>query len=300
LTGLGLLLPGRGSTIAQKLEMNLYFLNRFFEINGHMRVPKEFPKDYPKEMQGLYEFVAEMRHMILINRLPPMELGDSKLIATGFEEWSKPLEGFPNAPTHKWTDEEDRLLLNAQLAIGNDDHHLQGHTPFDVSNHWRQLIGIPKFLSNSQRQRSGLTTLSKWMEDEDRILLNSQLAIGNEWKQITTENFSHWTFLSKQVAVYVYKKNIDGGHKIFNDNTKKFLLDRDDIKQCLTALRTQSVLKEILDAVNVLMSNAKKRPPSSEFGNTMNSNPSNDDTAHQILCGLCSPKKKVRKCDGPQ
>jgi hypothetical protein len=66
LTGLGLLLPGRGSTIAQKLEMNLYFLNRFFEINGHMRVPKEFPK-----MQGLYEFVAEMRHMILIDRLPP-------------------------------------------------------------------------------------------------------------------------------------------------------------------------------------------------------------------------------------
>jgi hypothetical protein len=108
LTGLGLHLPSLGSTIAQKLEMNLYFLNRIFEINGHMRVPKEFPKDYPKEMQGLYEFVAEMRHMILINRLPPTELGDSKLIATGFEEWSKPLEGFPNAPTHKWTEDEDR------------------------------------------------------------------------------------------------------------------------------------------------------------------------------------------------
>ena len=107
LTGLGLHLPSFGSRIAQKLEMNLYFLNRFFEINGHMRVPKEFPKDYPKEMQGLHEFVAEMRHMILIDRLPPTELGD-KLIATGFEEWSKPLEGFPNAPTHKWTEDEDR------------------------------------------------------------------------------------------------------------------------------------------------------------------------------------------------
>jgi hypothetical protein len=57
-------------------------LNRIFEINGHMRVPKEFPKDYPKEMQGLHEFVAEMRHLILINRLPPTDLGD-KLIANG-------------------------------------------------------------------------------------------------------------------------------------------------------------------------------------------------------------------------
>ena len=120
LTGLGLHLPSFGSRIAQKLEMNLYFLNRFFEINGHMRVPKEFPKDYPKEMQGLHEFVAEMRHMILIDRLPPTELGD-KLIATGFEKLSKPSEGFPNAPTNKWTEDEDRrILLNAQLAIGNN------------------------------------------------------------------------------------------------------------------------------------------------------------------------------------
>ena len=63
-----------------------------------MRVPKEFPKD------GLYEFVAKMRHRILINRLPPTELGD-KLIAPGFEEWSKPSEGLPNAPTHKWTED---------------------------------------------------------------------------------------------------------------------------------------------------------------------------------------------------
>ena len=67
--------------------------------------------------------------------------------------------------------------------------------------------------------------------------------------------------------MYVYKKNIGGVHNIFNDNTKKFLLDRDDIKQCLIALRTQSVSEEILDAVKVLMSNAKKRPPSSELGN---------------------------------
>jgi hypothetical protein len=73
-----------------------------------------------KVMQGLHEFVAEMRHMILIDRLPPTELGD-KLIATGFEEWSKPSEGFPNAPTNKWTEDEDRrILLNAQLAIGNN------------------------------------------------------------------------------------------------------------------------------------------------------------------------------------
>jgi hypothetical protein len=31
-----------------------------------MRVPKKSPKDFPKEMQGLYPFVAEMRHMIVI------------------------------------------------------------------------------------------------------------------------------------------------------------------------------------------------------------------------------------------
>jgi hypothetical protein len=112
------------------------------------------------------------------------------------------------------------------------------------------------------------------------------------------ENFSHWTYLSLKVAVYVYGKNIDGEHKIFDINTKRFFLVRDDIDQCLTALRTQSVSKEILDAVNVLMPNAKKRPPSSEIGNTMNSNPSNDDTAHQILLCVpcCPPKKKVRTC----
>ena len=45
--------------------------------------------------------------------------------------------------------------------------------------------------------------------------------------------------------------------------------------------------------LTISQSNAKKRPPVSEFGNTMNSNPSNDDTAHQILCVLCPPKKKV-------
>jgi hypothetical protein len=56
--------------------MHFDLLKRFYVINGHMRVPKEFPKE------GLYEFVAEMRHMILINRLPPTDLGD-KLIANG-------------------------------------------------------------------------------------------------------------------------------------------------------------------------------------------------------------------------
>ena len=49
--------------------------------------------------------------------------------------------------------------------------------------------------------------------------------------------------------------------------TKRFLLIRDDIEQCLIALRTQSVSEEISNVVNVLMSNAKKRPPSSELGN---------------------------------
>jgi len=148
-------------------------------------------------MQGpLYPFVAEMRHRILINRLPPTELG-KELKAIGFELHSKPLEGSPNAPTHKWTGKEDRLLLNAQLAIGNEWNqivlHLPGRTPFDVSNHWRELIGLPKFLSNSQRQQSGLTTLSKWTEDEDRILLERSISSGNQWKQIIRENFSHWT-----------------------------------------------------------------------------------------------------------
>jgi hypothetical protein len=114
----------------------------------------------------------------------------------------------------------------------------------------------------------------KWTEDEDRIILVKHLSSGNNWNE---ENLipgrtgsqiqSRWTNRSKQVAVYVYKKNIGGVHNIFNDNTKKFLLDRDDIKQCLIALRTQSVSKEISDAVKVLMSNAKKRPPSSELGN---------------------------------
>ena len=94
LTGLGMSLPSHGSLIVEKLEMYLDLLKRFLIINGHMRVPKEFPKE------GLYAFVAEMRHMIVINRLPPTELGD-KLIAIGFEELSKPLEGLPNAPTHK-------------------------------------------------------------------------------------------------------------------------------------------------------------------------------------------------------
>jgi hypothetical protein len=185
-----MLMPGPGSPIVQKKnEMNLDLLKRFYIFNKHMRVPKDFPKDFPKEMQkevqGLYPFVAKMRHRIVIDRLPPTELG-KELKAIGFELHSKPLEGSLNAPTHKWTDEEDRLLLNAQLAIGNDEwnqivlHHLHGRTPFGVYNHWRQLIGLPK-LSNSQRQQSGLSTLSKWTEDEDRILLNAQLAIGNEW-----------------------------------------------------------------------------------------------------------------------
>ena len=71
--------------------MHFDLLKRFYVINGHMRVPKEFPKE------GLYEFVAEMRHRILINRLLPTELGD-KLIAPGFEEWSKLQRGYQMLP----------------------------------------------------------------------------------------------------------------------------------------------------------------------------------------------------------
>jgi hypothetical protein len=70
--------------------------------------------------------------------------------------------------------------------------------------------------------------------------------------------------------VYLYEKNIDSEHNIFNDNTKRFLLNSgDDVEQCLIKLRTQeSVSKEISNAVDALMSsNAKKRPPSSELGN---------------------------------
>ena len=273
LTGLGLHLPSLGSTIAQKLEMNLYFLKTFLKINGHMRVPKEFPK-----MQGLHEFVAEMHHMILIDRLPPTELGD-KLIATGFEEWSKPSEGFPNAPTHKWTEDEDRrILLNAQLAIGNKWNeivlHLPGRTPLDICNRWRELNGkeisnlVDGLMTNGQR---------KWTEEEDRIILENHLSSGNKWSE---ENLipgctgkqirNHWTNLSKRVAVYLYEKNIDSVHNIFNDNTKRFLLNSgDDVEQCLIKLRTQeSVSKEISKIVDGLMaSNAKKRPPSSELGN---------------------------------
>jgi len=207
LMGLGMCLPSLGSTIVQKLEMYFDLLKTV--INGHMRVPKEFPK------KGLYEFVAKMRHMILINRLPPTELGD-KLIATGFEEWSKPCsEGLPNAPTHKWTEDKDRLiLLNAQHAIGNEWNeivlHLPGRTPFDVHKHWQELNGLPKLSNAAGRQ--------KWTEDQDRILLEKHLSFGNNGNNWNEENLipgrtgiqikGRWTTLSKQVAVYVYKKTL--------------------------------------------------------------------------------------------
>jgi hypothetical protein len=207
LTGLGMCLPSLGSTIVQKLEMYFDLLNTV--INGHMRVPKEFPK------KGLYEFVAEMRHMILINRLPPTELGD-KLIATGFEEWSKPCsEGLPNAPTHKWTEDKDRLiLLNTQHAIGNEWNeivlHLPGRTPFDVHKHWQELNGLPKLSNAAGRQ--------KWTEGQDRILLEKHLSSGNNGNNWNEENLipgrtgiqikGRWTTLSKHVAVYVYKKTL--------------------------------------------------------------------------------------------
>ena len=90
----------------------------------------------------------------------------------------------------------------------------------------------------------------------------------NEIMGLNTESNSRSLEKPEQTGRCVcLQKNIGGVHNIFNDNTKNFLLDRDDIKQCLIALRTQSVSEEILDAVKVLMSNAKKRPPSSELGN---------------------------------
>jgi hypothetical protein len=232
-----------------------------------------------KVMQGLHEFVAEMRHMILIDRLPPTELGD-KLIATGFEEWSKPSEGFPNAPTHKWTEDEDRrILLNAQLAIGNKWNeivlHLPGRTPLDICNRWRELNGkeisklVDGLMTNGQR---------KWTEEEDRIILENHLSSGNKWSEenlipgCTVNQITyHWKTLSKRVAVYLYEKNIDSVHNIFDDNTKRFLLNSgDDVEQCLIKLRTQeSVSKEISKIVDGLMASngRKKRLPFSELGN---------------------------------
>jgi hypothetical protein len=230
------------------------------------------------KLLGLSDFVAEMRHMIVINRLPPTELGD-KLKAIGFEELSKPSEGSPNAPTHKWTEVEDRrILLNAQLAIGNKWNeivlHLPGRTPLDICNRWRELNG--KEISNLV---DGLMTMNRrtWTEEEDRIILENHLSSGNKWSEenlipgCTVNQITyHWKTLSKRVAVYLYEKNIDSVHNIFDDNTKRFLLNSgDDVEQCLIKLRTQeSVSKEISKIVDGLMaSNAKKRPPSSELGN---------------------------------
>jgi hypothetical protein len=117
----------------------------------------------------------------------------------------------------------------------------------------------------------------EWTEEEDRIILEKHLSSGNKWSE---ENLipgctgkqirNHWTNLSKQVALYLYEKNIDSVHNIFDDNTKRFLLNSgEDVDQCLIKLRTQeSVSKEISKIVDALMSsNAKKRPPSSELGN---------------------------------
>jgi hypothetical protein len=214
----------------------------------------------------------------------------------------------------KWTEDQDRILLEKHLSSGNnwnEENLIPGRTGIQIKGRWKNLskqvtvyvykktlaayitssLTIPKSSSwtemifrtqiVSKEILDAVTVLMsskngrrKWTEDEDRIILVKHLSSGNNWNE---ENLipgrtgsqiqSRWTNRSKQVAVYVYKKNIGGVHNIFNDNTKKFLLDRDDIKQCLIALRTQSVSKEISDAVKVLMSNAKKRPPSSELGN---------------------------------
>jgi hypothetical protein len=117
----------------------------------------------------------------------------------------------------------------------------------------------------------------KWTEEEDRIILENHLSSGNKWSEenlipgCTVNQITyHWKTLSKRVAVYLYEKNIDSVHNIFDDNTKRFLLNSgDDVEQCLIKLRTQeSVSKEISKIVDGLMaSNAKKRPPSSELGN---------------------------------
>ena len=119
-------------------------------------------------------------------------------------------EGLPNAPTHKWIEDEDRrILLNAQHAIGNEWNqivlHLPGRTPLDVHKHWQELNGLPK-LSNGRK---------KWTEGQDRILLEKHISSGNNWNEenlipgrTNSQIQSRWTNLSKQVAVYVYKKTL--------------------------------------------------------------------------------------------
>jgi mRNA deadenylase 3'-5' endonuclease subunit Ccr4 len=168
---------------------------------------------------------------------------------------------------HKiFNDNTKRFLLNSGEDV--DQCLIKLRTQESVSE--EILNAVDALMASNGRRRH------KWTEDEDRIILEKHLSSGNKWSDLLIPGCTgnqiknHWTNLRKQVAVYLYKKNIDSGHKIFNDNTKRFLLNRgEDVDQCLIILRTQeSVSEEILNAVKVLMSsNAKKRPPSSELGN---------------------------------
>jgi len=101
--------------------------------------------------------------------------------------------------------------------------------------------------------------LQKWTEDQDRILLEKHLSSGNNGNE---ENLipgrtgiqikGRWKNLSKQVAVYVYKKTLAA-----------YITSSTTIPKSSSwtemIFRTQIVSKEISDAVTVLMSSNGRR-----------------------------------------